>query len=332
MTPSVGDDITICGVFYTLLMFLGGGSYGRVFLARIGHRKVVVKLFEDEGECREEVNATDFTEEVNRLEKAKGRENIFPIMEVYDIPGRAIVYEWVQGVTLKEYTLRTNGCIGINVVEMLTRLLAMLETLASHDLVHRDIKPDNIMVGYDGRIFLVDVGLIVRRGVHDDDRRYARWWRSIQASLCSMMRSRYRPPTSDTDEVFALIATFALLYFPDAFWGILCSRDDPDHIDRLKGAMSEDQWKLVRESMHKRRIHIPPSVENHPCLGTLDLVCAQLRKEQAGNPAALVMIEVVQLLFVPLTAQELLDRVQRLKAKYMRPSFLDVLMRGMFTH
>jgi serine/threonine protein kinase len=52
------------------------------------------------------------------------------------------------------------------------QIIAALESLRAHDIIHHDLKPDNILVGADGRLKLTDFGLsflgVVDRGLKDD--------------------------------------------------------------------------------------------------------------------------------------------------------------------
>jgi len=70
-----------------------------------------------------------------------------------------MVMEFLEGRTLKEL-LRTNGRLTPSAaVEIIKGVSNALDYAHSRDLIHRDIKPDNIMLGDDGRPVLMDFGI-----------------------------------------------------------------------------------------------------------------------------------------------------------------------------
>ncbi|MEG1687225.1 MAG: Stk1 family PASTA domain-containing Ser/Thr kinase, partial [Angelakisella sp.] len=86
--------------------------------------------------------------------------NIVKIFDVIlDSQNPAIVMEYVDGITVKDFIER-RGSVSIRVAVSLTvQLLRALQHAHDNGIVHRDIKPQNIMVLADGTIKVMDFGI-----------------------------------------------------------------------------------------------------------------------------------------------------------------------------
>ncbi|MBP5288321.1 MAG: Stk1 family PASTA domain-containing Ser/Thr kinase [Clostridia bacterium] len=85
------------------------------------------------------------------------------IVDIYDVAftGRSkyIVMEYIEGITLREYMLR-NAPIGVDrAMEFAIQILTALKHAHEKGVVHRDIKPQNIMVQANGRLKVTDFGI-----------------------------------------------------------------------------------------------------------------------------------------------------------------------------
>lgn len=87
-------------------------------------------------------------------------ENIVSVLDVgIDGETRYIVMEYVQGSTLKEM-IRSEGRIHPDVaLRMTIRILAAVDHAHRNGIVHRDIKPQNILVDKDGQVKVADFGI-----------------------------------------------------------------------------------------------------------------------------------------------------------------------------
>ena len=85
------------------------------------------------------------------------------IVNVYDV-GREgdiyyIVMELAEGVTLKQY-IRNKGKLEIaESISIAMQIAQGIETAHRHNIVHRDIKPQNIIISADGRVKVTDFGI-----------------------------------------------------------------------------------------------------------------------------------------------------------------------------
>lgn len=86
------------------------------------------------------------------------------IVKVYDVSVtdkmQYIVMEYVDGITLKEYLKQRGGKLTWKeVVHFATQVLSALQHAHSKGIIHRDVKPQNIMLLADGSIKMMDFGI-----------------------------------------------------------------------------------------------------------------------------------------------------------------------------
>jgi non-specific serine/threonine protein kinase len=144
---------------YKILEKLGEGGMGEVYLAedtklnrRVGLKFLPVQLASD-GELKER-----FKREAQAA-AVLNHPNIITVYEVSEFENRPyIAMEYVEGESLKDLIARKELSIG----EVLDVALQISEGLAAAhgaQIVHRDIKPQNILMGKDGRVRICDFGL-----------------------------------------------------------------------------------------------------------------------------------------------------------------------------
>jgi eukaryotic-like serine/threonine-protein kinase len=157
------SDTLIDTVFdgrYRILRKLGAGGMANVYLAEdqeLG-RRVAIKILNDR-----HANDDQFVERFRREAKNAAGLSHPNIVSVYD-RGEAegtsyIAMEYLEGRTLKEL-LVTQGPTPIKVAINYTRqILAAIGFAHRHGIVHRDIKPHNVLVDHDGRLKVTDFGI-----------------------------------------------------------------------------------------------------------------------------------------------------------------------------
>jgi eukaryotic-like serine/threonine-protein kinase len=137
---------------------LGRGAFGEVFRAWDTqlHRDVALKLlFQDRGH---EADADRFLEEGRLLAKIR-HPNVVTVYGAERLEGRVgLITEFVDGQTLAE-VVRDGGPLSAGEVLSIGRdLCRALGAVHEAGLLHRDIKPQNVMRDADGRIVLMDFG------------------------------------------------------------------------------------------------------------------------------------------------------------------------------
>lgn len=144
---------------YRLLKLIGHGGMADVYLAldEILNREVAIKVMK--GELTDDVSIIRFKREAMATTKL-----IHPnIVEVYDVGQEEnryfIVMEYVKGDTLKKL-INKRKVISINeAVFIMKQLVNALKHAHESGIIHRDIKPQNIIIKDDGTLKILDFGI-----------------------------------------------------------------------------------------------------------------------------------------------------------------------------
>ncbi|MCI8387281.1 MAG: Stk1 family PASTA domain-containing Ser/Thr kinase [Clostridiales bacterium] len=145
---------------YRIIKVIGIGGMAVVFEANdlLMRRNVAVKMLKDE--------INNDTQSVKRFineSKAVAMLSHPNIVNIYDVSVKDnlkyIVMELVEGVTLKNYILKKGTLSYHEVISITEQILLALEHAHSKGIVHRDIKPQNIMMLKNGVIKVADFGI-----------------------------------------------------------------------------------------------------------------------------------------------------------------------------
>ena len=167
MEFKVGDNLCDC----TLIEFCGSGAYGEVWLAEdaIGTR-IALKIIRNRNSYSErELNGLKNYKDCNHPNLLKIRSVKITDETIYYTMDAADDLNCGRGKylpdTLANRLHKFGRLDGKEITKMLDGLLAGLEELHKKGLVHRDIKPDNIIL-VNGRATLADVSLIANDGAN----------------------------------------------------------------------------------------------------------------------------------------------------------------------
>ncbi len=159
--------LQLLGDRYRMLRVLGSGGFGETFLAEdtqmpSGRRCVIKQLkpIVNNPQIYQLVQER-FGREAAILEELGGASAQIPALYAYfQASGQFyLVQEWVEGETLT--ASYSQGMISENSVrEILLSLLPVLDYVHSKRIIHRDIKPDNIILRRDGKPVLIDFGAV----------------------------------------------------------------------------------------------------------------------------------------------------------------------------
>jgi TolB-like protein/pimeloyl-ACP methyl ester carboxylesterase/cytochrome c-type biogenesis protein CcmH/NrfG/predicted Ser/Thr protein kinase len=149
---------------YKILDKLGQGGMGEVYLAEDNrlHRKVALKFLPSST-----ASDPDARERLLREARAASKlhhPNIVTIHSIEEQDGRDfIVMEYIEGVPITQYVSEHQlSSVDLNVT--LRQLCDGLHHAHASGVVHRDLKPDNILVEADGRVRIMDFGVAILSG------------------------------------------------------------------------------------------------------------------------------------------------------------------------
>jgi serine/threonine protein kinase/Tfp pilus assembly protein PilF len=144
---------------YRIEKKLGAGGMGDVYLAEDTklQRKVALKFLPSEYSSEPELK-TRFTREAQAA-AALSHPNIVTVFEISEHEGQLyIAMEYVAGKSLKDLIARKKLSFG-EVLEIALQISEGLTVAHGAGIIHRDVKPQNILIGKDGRVRICDFGL-----------------------------------------------------------------------------------------------------------------------------------------------------------------------------
>ncbi len=151
---------------YEILGLLGRGSMARVYLAHDPHtdRRVALKVMAPVLEATPEI-AEDNRRRFLQEARAAGRLHHPGIVVVYDADTDAdserpfIAMEWVPGHSLAELLRERRSLPWANAATIAADVALALDHAHERGIVHRDVKPANILLADDGRVKVSDFGI-----------------------------------------------------------------------------------------------------------------------------------------------------------------------------
>lgn len=163
-TQGVSDRPRVIAGRYTLLAELGRGGMGVVWRAQdnvIGRQVALKELHLPDGIALEERRVLE--ERVLREARTAGRLNDPGVVTVFDVVAESgmtyIVMELVEAATLSTLISAHGPMPQDRVISMAMQALSALDSAHQAGIVHRDVKPGNLMITPNGRVKLTDFGI-----------------------------------------------------------------------------------------------------------------------------------------------------------------------------
>lgn len=192
-----------------------------------------------------------FLNEAQILKELQGLESIVSVYDLFEENGTAyIVMEYIEGLTLNQY-VKENGIFTFpEISKLISPVIQSLAEIHKQGLIHRDISPDNLILGTDNKLHLIDFGA----ASHEN---------SENKQNTVILKAGYAPPeqyiangkVGTWTDVYALCAT---IYF--TLTGTSPSeaiqRLDQDSLDTLSNLDSLLPWQKI---ILEKGLHIRPA-------------------------------------------------------------------------
>jgi len=147
---------------YKIKRMIGGGGMANVYLARdtILDRDVAVKALR-----MEYANDPEFIARFDREAQAASILSHPNIVSIYDVGEEDdvlyMVMEYVDGMTLKEYIQNYSPIYVEDALDIMKQITSAISHAHENEIVHRDIKPQNILIDTYGTVKVTDFGIAV---------------------------------------------------------------------------------------------------------------------------------------------------------------------------
>ncbi|GAB2561468.1 Stk1 family PASTA domain-containing Ser/Thr kinase [Gracilibacillus alcaliphilus] len=147
---------------YEIIKLIGGGGMANVYLGNdtILERQVAIKVLK-----LEYANDQEFITRFHREAQAATSLSHPNIVNIFDVGEEDQIYymvmEYVDGMTLKQY-IQLHAPIEVEeVIDIMTQITSAIAHAHANELVHRDIKPQNILIDAYGQVKVTDFGIAV---------------------------------------------------------------------------------------------------------------------------------------------------------------------------
>jgi len=150
---------------YSAPTLVARGGMGEVYRATdsVLERTVAVKLLSNRF-AREPESRARFQREALAAARLSGRRNVVTVFDVGEYRGRPlIVMEYLDGGTIFD-RLERGQVSREQALEWLTQTAAALDHAHAHGIVHRDVKPANLLLDRDGSVRVSDFGIASATG------------------------------------------------------------------------------------------------------------------------------------------------------------------------
>ncbi|MCK1992525.1 Stk1 family PASTA domain-containing Ser/Thr kinase [Peribacillus muralis] len=145
---------------YKLIEMVGGGGMANVYLARdmILDRDVALKILRMDFN-----NDEEFIKRFNREAQAATSLAHPNIVSIYDVGEEDAIYyivmEYVDGFTLKQYIQKYYPIPVDKALDIMKQITAAISHAHHNGIIHRDIKPQNILIDKEGTVKITDFGI-----------------------------------------------------------------------------------------------------------------------------------------------------------------------------
>lgn len=268
---------------YRIISKLGEGGMGEVYLAEDGilNRKVALKILSEQMASDTELLAR-FEREAKVL-AALSHPNIVAIHSVGEYEShRFMAMELVEGDTLDQI-VPADGLPFHRLMKIALPIVDALRTAHEHNIVHRDMKPVNIIVGKRDTVKILDFGIAKLWSVKDDlemteaetvDLSCVTKAGSIIGTIPYMSPEQLQGKQTDNrSDIFSMgVVLYEMATGRHPFTGATAAdlissilRDDPEAITHYRDDLPRHLWRIIRHCLEKdpnRRYQVTLDVYN----------------------------------------------------------------------
>ncbi|XP_050664213.1 cyclin-dependent kinase-like 4 isoform X3 [Leptidea sinapis] len=216
---------------YEKLAKLGEGSYGLVYKCRnrdTGEIVAIKKFVENEDDPLIRKIAL---REIRMLKNLK-HPNLVNLLEVFRRKRKLhLVFEYCDHTVLHEMEKYPSGCPELLSKQIIWQTLQGVAYCHRHNCIHRDVKPENILLTSDGVVKLCDFGFarLISPGESYTDYVATRWYRAPELLVGD---TQYSTPV----DVWAIGCVFAELLSSEALWP---GKSDLDQLYLIKRTLGD---------------------------------------------------------------------------------------------
>lgn len=145
---------------YKIIEVIGGGGMANVYLAKdmILDREVAIKMLR-----LDFANEEEFIKRFQREAQSATSLAHPNIVSIFDVGEEDDIYyivmEYVNGMTLKQYIQKHSPISIDKAIDIMSQLTSAISHAHQNHIVHRDIKPQNILIDHDGTVKITDFGI-----------------------------------------------------------------------------------------------------------------------------------------------------------------------------
>ncbi|KAH9507240.1 Cyclin-dependent kinase-like 1 [Bulinus truncatus] len=279
---------------YEKINKIGEGSYGVVFKCRNRETSqlVAIKKFVESEE--DPLIKKIAMREIRMLKQLK-HPNLVNLIEVFRRRKRLhLVFEYVDHTVLNELDRFPKGVPEKTVQKIIYQTLLAVNFCHQHNTIHRDVKPENILITRQGTVKLCDFGfarVLTGPGGEYTDYVATRWYRAPELLVGD---TQYGPPV----DVWAIGCVFAELLTGQAIWP---GRSDVDQLYLIRktlGDLIPRHLEIFSNNAFFKGMSIPvpdrlePLEERYPMLSALAMnflqCCVQMDPDERWTCAQLL--------------------------------------------
>ncbi|XP_075119173.1 protein kinase C theta type-like [Leptodactylus fuscus] len=309
---------------FTIHQTLGRGGFGKVVLASFPGRntfmavKVVTKTRD---------NAATLKRERKILLKARDCPFICHLNAAHQTQdGAFFITEYLPGGSLRTL-IRMCGSLNINNVRFYTaEIVSGLQFLHGHKIIHRDIKPDNIMLDRNGHIRIIDLGL-ARYGV-TSSKKICGVAGTLYYMAPEVLLEQEYDAAADWWSLGIVVSEMSTGCSPfydgsnDDMAEISITRDKPD----IPSWLDEDLKHLIKRLLRKnpeKRLGVTRNIREHPFFNS---ICWEELDRRRSQPLFVPFKKVLENKDLPWPEDQTLQPADEFN--YMSPSWTRMLKRS----